>query len=381
MLWVECFRDDRPEAAPDLEEFLDLVVRGFRDLLGRGGIGETFRKRQTTVHLSSSPRTRALDGRTEPVAASPAMRQILALVERTADSRLPVLITGESGTGKDLIAGWIHDRGNRRDGPFLALDCAAIPEGLLEAELFGHVRGAFSGAVSDRPGYLREADGGTVYLDNVDSLPVVVQTKLLRVLETGCVRALGAESPAETDVRFIASAQRDPRELVLRGEFRGDLYHRLAGLCLALPPLRERAEDIPGLALAFARRYPEEMPHLTEEVISALASHSWPGNIRELETVLRRIRLAIDDDRPATREDVVRLLGAPREAPEIPRRLFQDRSWNQVLDLVKREYLKHLFEKHGGDLEAIASDLGISRRNVYLRFAQVGLRIEELRGG
>src|SRR5690606_38345814 len=172
VLWVECFRDERSEAVPEIEEFLDLVVRAFRDLLGRGTVGKHLRARDTTLDLTSLTRTRDLrgggggigGGSPELVGESRAMREIFALVARTADSRLPVLITGESGTGKDVIAAWIHDQSARRDGPFLAIDCGAIPEGLLEAELFGHVRGAFSGAVTDRLGFLRQARGGTVYL-------------------------------------------------------------------------------------------------------------------------------------------------------------------------------------------------------------------------
>jgi DNA-binding NtrC family response regulator/tetratricopeptide (TPR) repeat protein len=334
-------------------------------------------KDSSSALLQETSRTRTLPASAFVASESPRMEELLTLVQRTRDSHLPVLLTGESGSGKDHLARWIHTLSPRRDGPFVGQDCCAIPEGLLEAELFGHEAGAFTGAESERTGLLLEADGGTFYLDNADSLSLETQAKLLRVIASGKVRPVGGRAPVSIDVRFIASTQRDLKDLCAQGSFRDDLYFRLAGISLFLPPLRERAEDIPLLVRHFQAQLPGRGPVVTAGAIEALKSHSWPGNVRELESFVRR--LALTAEGAVSKADALRILGAEGSASAFPRWVFEGRSYEQVLGDVKREYLLHLFALFEGDIERIAAELGTTKRNVYLRFSQAGLKPVDLR--
>ncbi len=209
-----------------------------------------------------------------------------------APSDLPVLIQGESGTGKELFARLVHDRSLRSAQPLLSLNCGALSAHLLESELFGHVRGAFTGATADHPGLFRSATGGTIFLDEVGEMPAPMQTRLLRVLQEGEVRPVGGVRSVSVDVRVIAATNRDLAREVEAGRFRQDLYFRLAGAELHLPPLRERAEDIPALATALLVKIADEPGmaerRLSREALRALCMHAWPGNVRELEQHLRR---------------------------------------------------------------------------------------------
>ncbi len=317
------------------------------------------------------------DPNAEIVAESPVMREIVTLIERTRDSNLPVLISGESGVGKDFIARRVHARSQRANEAFVAQDCSAIPEGLFEAELFGAVAGAFTGATEAREGCLVAADGGTFYLDGIDSLPLEAQAKLLRVLETGEIRPLGSAESLSIDIRVVSSARRNLKDLSARGEFRRDLYFRVAGICLELPPLRERTGDIPGLVQAFQREIAESKTAFTAPSIEALKAYSWPGNVRELESLVRRLALTVDGS--VEPEHVRDALGIARDVPQFPTWIFEDRDYREVMDAVKREYLLHLFDRYDGDLARVAEAMGTTKRNVYLRFQQVGLKPTELR--
>ncbi|MEJ7600854.1 MAG: sigma-54 dependent transcriptional regulator, partial [Kofleriaceae bacterium] len=243
----------------------------------------------------------------EVVGESALMRQLLAMIDRVAASDATVLIVGESGTGKELLARTIHRVGPRKDGPFVAFDCSALTPSLLEAELFGHEKGAFTGAARARRGLFREANGGTIFLDEIGDIDATVQNKLLRVLQEREIKPVGGDRPVAIDVRVVAATNKDLKGLVARGQFREDLYWRLAVVPIQVPPLRERKEDIPALAAhILARRrgaaksfagnetpYPTQV---TAKALQRLQTYRWPGNIRELENVLSRAAILCDGE-------------------------------------------------------------------------------------
>jgi transcriptional regulator with GAF, ATPase, and Fis domain len=240
---------------------------------------------------SESPAGRPPPGRFGLIGASAPMLELFDLIERVAPSDVPVLIQGESGTGKELVARALHDHSKRRDRPFLAENCAAISPNLLESELFGHKRGSFTGAVADRAGHFVAADGGTVFLDEIGDMPLEMQAKLLRVLESGEVRPVGSNKIRKVDVRIVAATNKDLVLLCRERAFREDLYFRLNVVTLQLPPLRARREDIPLLAEYFLHRTGRELDkelELSPEAIRAFQAWSWPGNVRELENEIRR---------------------------------------------------------------------------------------------
>lgn len=227
------------------------------------------------------------------IGASPAMQQVFALMKRIVKTDSTVLVTGESGTGKEIVAKAIHFNGSRRDRPFIAVHCGAIPENLLESELFGYVRGAFTGANRDKVGKFEAANGGTIFLDEIGTMPLQLQTKLLRVLQEQEVERVGSTRPIKIDVRIISATNLDLAEEVRKGTFREDLYYRLNVIPLGLPPLRERVEDILPLAKHFLAKYCKEMQRrrmtLATEAVEALEGYRWGGNVRELENVMERV--------------------------------------------------------------------------------------------
>ncbi|MEM9192578.1 MAG: sigma 54-interacting transcriptional regulator, partial [Myxococcota bacterium] len=254
---------------------------------------------QSRLDLLEGDGDRPIDSQ-ELVGRSAALRSAVAVATRIARSELPVLLEGESGTGKELFARHLHRQSLRADGPFLAINCGALPETLLESELFGHVRGAFTGALRDHPGMFRSAKGGTVLLDEIGEMPLRMQTRLLRVLQEREVRPVGAEVPVPVDVRILAATNRTLEKEVEHGRFRRDLYFRLLGARIELPPLRDRLEDLPLLIDAALRRISREpgmrRVSLSRGAMRALSNHSWPGNVRELEQALRRAVLVSDSD-------------------------------------------------------------------------------------
>ncbi|MEM9799432.1 MAG: sigma 54-interacting transcriptional regulator [Planctomycetota bacterium] len=234
------------------------------------------------------------------VGASDAMNAVFRSLDRIVESDLPVLVQGESGTGKELIARAIHRNGARKERPFVSENCAALPDTLLESELFGHVRGAFTGAYKSKKGLLEQADGGTLFLDEIGDMSAEMQKKLLRVLQEGEFRVLGSDRVVKVDVRILAASHRNLEEMVREGTFREDLYYRIAVLSVDLPPLRERRDDIPLLAdhllLRAAREAGREVPALPHDVLAALCGHDWPGNVRELENEMRRLLVVAEND-------------------------------------------------------------------------------------
>jgi two-component system response regulator HydG len=294
------------------------------------------------------------------VTQSKRMKAILRLVERVASTTSSVLITGESGTGKELIARAIVFNSDRKDKPYVTINCGAIPENLLESELFGHVRGAFTGAVRDHQGLLEAADGGTLFLDEIGEIPLAAQVKLLRFLQEGESRRVGDTKVRKFDVRIIAATNRDLEEAVRDGSFREDLFFRLNVIPIFLPPLRERKEDIPPLAAHLFQRlcdaHSRNLTGLSPEALRAFMNYGWPGNVREMENVIE-YALHLTDE------------GNPIRPEQLPAKLFSEAeaSWSPG-DLVSiEEYAKRSIDRLQGDHseEQIAEILGISRKNLW----------------
>ncbi len=298
------------------------------------------------------------------------MREVYSIIERVAGSSVDVLVTGETGTGKELVARAIHTSSRRSAGPFVPVDCGAIPDALLESELFGHERGAFTGADGRRMGLVECADGGTLFLDEVGELPLPLQAKLLRVLQERRIRRVGARQEIPVDVRVVAATSRPINQMMEEGTFRRDLFYRINVVRIELPPLRSRGDDIGLLAEFFANRAAQEMGRpiggLSTDVYQVLKSYHWPGNVRELQNVVRRaIALTRSptvgiDDLP---DDVVAAAGRPTE-PEIGEVSFFDRRAEHVAAF-ERDFLVDLLTRHMGDVSAAAREARLPRGTLY----------------
>jgi two-component system response regulator AtoC len=308
----------------------------------------------------------------EVVAQSAAMRHVMDLVSRVAPHATTVLITGESGTGKEVIARAIHRMSPRSAARFVAVNCAAIPEQLLESELFGHARGAFTGAAADRQGLFEEADGGTLLLDEVGDLPLALQAKLLRVLQEGEIRRVGEAKSRRVDVRVLAATARDLEREVAGGRFREDLYYRLNVVRIHLPPLRERPEDIPPLAIQLVRRAQERYGRplsLPPESLAALSQRAWPGNVRELENAIERAAVLSPDG--VLRIEPSAEPGPPRAATAAPGgRMLPLRL---ALQEAERQAIRLALEAASGNRAQAAKLLGISQRNLFYKLKRLGL--------
>jgi two-component system response regulator GlrR len=299
------------------------------------------------------------DGLGDALGASPAMRQIFATLAKLAPSDSTVLLEGETGTGKGLISDLIHRQSRRANGPFVVVDCASIPATLIESELFGHEKGAFTGAQAARPGAFEAANGGTVFLDEIGELPLDLQAKLLRALEERLVKRLGSVRTIRLDVRVIAATNRDLREEVNRGRFRADLYYRLAVLQLRLPPLRERREDIPLLVHHFYRVFTGDDDAVAPgALVAQLADHRWPGNVRELRSAVERAVLAIDA--------VLITEHAPASAPALTydERLSFREAKDRAVAGWERQYLADLIARHDGNLSRAARAARMDRAHL-----------------
>jgi DNA-binding NtrC family response regulator len=312
------------------------------------------------------------------VVTAPAMRRIYGLVDRIADSSLSVLILGETGVGKEVVAEAIHARSSRRAGPIVKINCASLPENLLESELFGHERGSFTGADRRKIGFFEAAAGGSIYLDEIGEMAPALQAKRLRVLERKVITRVGGTDEIPVDVRIIAATHRDAEAEVRAGRFREDLYFRLAGFTLAVPPLRDRIEEIVPLAQHFARRVAEELgqpaPQLSDDAQLALRSHDWPGNVRELRNALERA-VVVQTSGTITAEDLPdRVRDAGRRArPQIPDGSMRDHLRDQLADL-ERAAIVEALEQFGGNQTRTAQRLGISRRALIYKLERLGLK-------
>jgi len=313
------------------------------------------------------------------VGASEGMRQVFQTLDRIIGSELPVMIHGESGTGKELIARAVHFNGPRKEKPFVTENCAALPDSLLESELFGHARGAFTGAHKTKKGLLEQAHGGTLFLDEIGDMSPEMQKKLLRVLQEGEFRSLGSNTAVTVDVRVIAASHRDLEEMVRAGTFREDLYYRINVLSVDLPPLRRRREDIPLLAEHLLARAAREAgrpaPHLPREVVAALVEYEWPGNVRELENEMRRLVVMVEDvvqlDQLSAAVQERRSLHADPGAPEALAAAGGNIR-DAVAELEQRS-IEVALEKAGGNKSRAAESLGISRFALQRKLDKYGL--------
>ena len=297
----------------------------------------------------------------EIIGRSPRMQEVFGLMERVIPTSSPVLVSGETGTGKELVARAVHYNGPRKDGPFVPVNCAAIPDNLLEAELFGYRRGAFTGAVTDKAGLFESADGGAIFLDEVGDLPVQLQPKLLRVLQSGETRRVGDTKSLRVDVRVISATNQDPLKLVREGRLREDLYYRLNVIPIILPPLRDRREDIPLLCNHFLKvsseRLGKRVSGIAEPALKRLSDYSWPGNIRQLENAIERaVVLAAGE----------RIEGEDITLPSDEHALPEDAP---VAEIERRTVLERL-ERFGGNRTRTAASLGISRRTLLNKLAE-----------
>jgi len=314
-----------------------------------------------------------------PIARSPKMRDVLALAERAMHSQATVLITGETGTGKELLARAIHEGGARRAGPFVALNCAAFPDTLLESELFGYVRGAFTGADRNQKGLFEVADGGTLFLDEVGETSPPLQAKLLRALQEREVRPIGGARSRAVDVRVVAATNRALRGEVARGAFREDLFYRLAVFHLALPPLRERREDVLPLAAHFLRRHGERDGKagcsLARDAADLLLLHPWPGNVRELENEMQRaLAVAEVGEAIGVRHLSERLQDALRPVREAaPEEALAAEPLRRTLGRIEAWLIRRSLEEHGGRRAATARTLGITREGLYKKMRRFGI--------
>ena len=309
------------------------------------------------------------------VGESAAMQQVFSQLDKVIDTRATVCIEGETGTGKELVASAIHYRSGRRDKMFVAQNCAALPENLLESELFGHKRGAFTSADSDKKGLFEIADGGTLFLDEMGEMPLSLQAKLLRVLQEGTIRPVGATAEKQVDVRIICATNRDLAAEVEKGRFRSDLYYRLMVFPIRLPPLRERREDVPLLAKHFlgkyAAEYRLELPGFSQEAIDALAGYAWPGNIRELENEIQRLVIQAEPGHPIEITDL-----SPRLRKiegTVAKVAPKKGTLKEMMDQVERWLISEALRDHNGNKTRTAATLGITREGLHKKLDKLGL--------
>jgi DNA-binding NtrC family response regulator len=341
------------------EELVRVVERVIREAMLRREVSRLRRE----VHKEYS--FHQIIGKSKP------MQDVFDLIRRVADSPTNVLITGESGTGKELVAKAIHYNSDRRDAPFVPVNCAAIPEQLLESELFGHMRGAFTDAKMDKRGLFEEAQKGTLFLDEISELPLMLQAKLLRAIQEREIRRVGANKPIAVDVRIIAATNLHLSEEVKSKRFREDLYYRLNVIELKLPPLRDRREDIPLLVETFLKKCGEargkDIKAISESALAMLVDYAWPGNVRELENVIERaVTLSrgekiVADDLPAS------IQGSRGD------RRVLDEAAERTLPLheVEKEYILKILEKTGGNKYQAAHVLGIDRKTLYRKLGEI----------
>jgi len=312
------------------------------------------------------------EGYGEIIGRSAAMQRLYRTLEKVADTEATVLVSGESGTGKELVARMLHRRSRRADGPFVAVNCAAIPESLMESELFGHERGAFTGAHRRREGRFEEASGGTLFLDEVASMPLALQAKVLRALQERRVTRLGGSGEVACDARVVAATNRDLAAMVSEGEFREDLYYRLNVMPIRLPPLRERREDIPALAEALLRQAAERhsvaVESMPQPILRRLMEHTWPGNVRELANAVERLVLLADEGRLSL-DDLPPEVGAASASAGVVLRLPPA---GIVWDEMEVGLLRQALELADGNRAGAARLLGMSYKTFLYRLAKFG---------
>ncbi|MBU0622030.1 MAG: sigma-54-dependent Fis family transcriptional regulator [Gammaproteobacteria bacterium] len=338
---------------PQGEAYVNIELSPIRN--GKGDIVYFIEKMEPVAVARGLSYAQGLVGR------APIFQHMLEMVARVAPSEATVLLLGESGTGKELVAKAIHDASRRAEKPFVALDCSGLTETLFESELFGHERGAFTGATARSVGLIEAANGGTLFLDEVGDIPLAMQVKLLRLLETGTYRRVGSSEPHKADIRLVSATHRDLRKMVTDGSFRQDLYFRLNTFPVELPPLRKRPTDIPLLAKSLlARVAPERNLVISEDALKLLRHYDYPGNVRELRNIIERASLLCDGEaiQPAHLPEEVRSGRVWREAPI---------SLSPKLKELERQTLLARLAHHRGSRKMLAAELGISERTLYRR--------------
>jgi two-component system response regulator PilR (NtrC family) len=330
----------------------------------------TTENRRLRTELRTQLRSRSLVG------TSSAMQKVYDLIGQVAGTKTNVLISGDSGTGKELVARAIHDQSERRESPFVAVNCGAIPENLLESELFGHVRGAFTGAVQSKAGLFEMADEGTLFLDEIGELPQSLQVKLLRVIQDKTLRRVGGTGDHRVDVRIVAATNRKLEEEVAAGRFRDDLYYRLNVIQIALPPLRDRMEDVPLLMQHFIEKYAleagKEVQGISDAATERILAYDFPGNVRELENMVERA-VALSRDGAIGLETLPPTILDPKKAEGRSRLPTEGGSLEEMVNEYERSLLGEALERCGGVKKKAAAFLGISFRSFRYRFEKLGL--------
>jgi DNA-binding NtrC family response regulator len=339
-------------------------------ILRRAAEHRSLRVENTTLKREIRRRDRSTTG--APIGSNRKWLEVLRLAEAVAPTESTVLIMGESGTGKEVVARYIHELSNRSAGPFASINCGALPEGLLESELFGHVKGSFTGAVKDKSGLFTAAAGGTFFLDEIGETTPATQVKLLRVLQHREVIPVGATDAQPIDTRLLAATNRDLEEEIKRGNFRRDLFYRLNVIALYLPPLRQRLDDVPLLCEAFLARHAEQrneaQKHLTDAAMDVFQSYSWPGNVRELENALERAVIL-------TPGDTIDVSGLPERISERQTDpLVSERTApNPTMDTIERAYIMWVLQSEQGNKTRAAEVLGIDPSTLHRKLSRFGV--------
>ncbi|MBM4061344.1 MAG: sigma-54-dependent Fis family transcriptional regulator [Planctomycetes bacterium] len=382
---------------PDVQTAVSAIKQGAFDYLAKPFAERDLMERvaKAIAHRRMKDRNEGLKERLRPGAAgrrlvhgSPAFAQVVATIERTARTDASVLLLGESGTGKELLAHHLHDSSARAGRPFVPVDCASIPSELFESELFGHVKGAFTGAANHRLGLFQLAEGGTLFLDELGELPVPFQAKLLRALQERSVRPVGGGEQLPIDVRIVAATNRNLQKEVDEGRFRADLFYRLDVVRIAVPPLRERREDVDLLAALFVQRFgsPLGIGGLLPEVGAALRAHDWPGNVRQLRNVIERA-CALGQPPLLRLEDLPPELGAapgpsaesgPAAGDEPPRGTFAELKARHIAAM-ESSYLEALLKKHRGNVTHCSEEAGMARSAFQKLMQKHGIRSSDFR--
>ena len=306
------------------------------------------------------------------IASSPAMVSVCDMIQKVAPTAATVLINGESGTGKEVIAKTIHRNSTRASKPLVAVNCAAIPENLLESEMFGHVKGSFTGAVSDKEGLFKAANGGTLFLDEISSMPLILQGKLLRALQEHEIRRVGGTKSIPVDVRVIAASNTNLEEAVVKGTFRSDLYYRFAVITLDIPPLRKRVEDIAPLARHFIKMElpeAERLPAIAADALAALEAYEWPGNVRELENAVKHALTFRQEGQDITKDLLPPRIAEFKGSTQFAASASESASLKSFLKRKEKEYIEQILNSTGGDKEKAAEALKVNLSTLYRKLS------------
>ena len=347
----------------------DRLLVTLRNVLALKGLSASVERLQSQV-----------ESRYEIVGGSFQIRQVLERIEKVAPTEARVLVTGENGTGKELVARAIHRLSPRKEGPFVEVNCAAIPSELIESELFGHIKGSFTGAVSDRAGKFEQADGGTLFLDEIGDMSLAAQAKVLRALEEGVVSRVGGAKPVRVDVRVVAATNKKLEDEIAGGAFREDLFYRLNVVPIVLPPLRERRDDIPMLVKHFTDRTAraDGLPprSFSPEAVARLQDLPWPGNVRELRNTVERLLILSASD-PIRREDVDQLVAGRPEGMGLGSELLSTATFNEFKERAERAYILQKLREHDWNVSETARAVDMPRSNLYKKIEKYELVRED----